>query len=508
MRGRHGRRWRITSICCCSTRRIRKPIEIVGTYYCLVKQRWEDGLPLLARAADPRLTELAESELKLPATPAEQVALADRWWTFAEGDTKHKLAVRRRSAYWYRQALSGLPPGLERIKAESRLARAESKTEPSGRRKPRRMDFPIRPSLRTTRRAAASFRSTFESARLVVAFFLAILFVGRTTGQVEHKKAVTSHAHSKDESSLMTTRQAMCQGTLVVCQCGNRFLVPKRQGGERVTCTLCGASVPVPASRSVHQAAADALGANGQKNLWKELAALEKEAEPSPRKRLIKRPVEEDPKPSDPRRRTWIAIGVISVVAIVFVAVGGAALYRHWAALQAWSQDAYTSQAGGFQVRLPPGITGRYFCQRRGTHPRLKYTFEGVGFADGTCVGVAYMDLFDDEPMTDLPEGIVAYLEREYHGEVSVAEQCKIRLGSHPGRQVTYEQGAGSQRKSYSRWFLVGNRLYDVTWIAGYRQPAIPAVCQFLDSFQLLAEPTAEVTSSGREAPGAGNPRR
>jgi hypothetical protein len=101
--------------------------EIVGTYYCLVKQRWEDGLPLLARAADPRLMELAESELKLPATPAEQVALADRWWTFAEGDTRHKLAVRARSAYWYRQALSGLPPGLERIKAESRLARAESK---------------------------------------------------------------------------------------------------------------------------------------------------------------------------------------------------------------------------------------------------------------------------------------------------------------------------------------------------------------------------------------------
>lgn len=101
--------------------------EIVGTYYCLVKQRWEDGLPLLARAADPRLAELAESELKLPATPAEQVTLADRWWNFAEGETKHKLAVRARAAFWYREALSGLPPGLERIKAESRLAKAESK---------------------------------------------------------------------------------------------------------------------------------------------------------------------------------------------------------------------------------------------------------------------------------------------------------------------------------------------------------------------------------------------
>ena len=68
--------------------------EIVGTYYCLVKQRWEDGLPLLARAADPRLAELAALELKPPDVPTEQLALADRWWMYAEGEAKHKLALR------------------------------------------------------------------------------------------------------------------------------------------------------------------------------------------------------------------------------------------------------------------------------------------------------------------------------------------------------------------------------------------------------------------------------
>ena len=52
---------------------------------------------------------------------------ADRWWTYAESSAKHKLAIRARAAYWYRQALSGLPPGLERIKAESRLAKGELK---------------------------------------------------------------------------------------------------------------------------------------------------------------------------------------------------------------------------------------------------------------------------------------------------------------------------------------------------------------------------------------------
>jgi hypothetical protein len=292
----------------------------------------------------------------------------------------------------------------------------------------------------------------------------------------------------------MAPQTAVCQGTLVVCQCGNRFLVPKRQAGERVTCTLCGASLQVPASRSVHQAAADALEANGQNGLWKELSELEKKAEPTPRKRLIKRPVQEEPKPSDPRRRKWIAVGVIAVLAVALVAVGGAAVYRNWGALEDWSQNVYTSKAGGFQVRLPSGITARQFRRIGEEHPKLKYTFEGVSFADGTCVGVAYMDLWDDEAITELPEGIMSYLEREYHGEVSVADQCEIRLGRHPGRQVTYESAPGSPRKSYSRWFLVGNRLYDVTWIAGYSRPSIDNVVEFLDSFRLLAEPDAQVT--------------
>ena len=118
------------------------------------------------------------------------------------------------------------------------------------------------------------------------------------------------------------------------------------------------------------------------------------------------------------------------------------------------------------------------------------------------------MDLRDDEPFTELPEGIMSYLEREYHGEVSVADECKIRLGEHAGRQVTYESAAGSPRKSYSRWFLVGNRLYDVTWIAGYSQPSIGAVQEFLDSFHLLAEPQSEVTSVRKATPDAPIPAR
>ena len=97
----------------------------------------------------------------------------------------------------------------------------------------------------------------------------------------------------------------------------------------------------------------------------------------------------------------------------------------------------------------------------------------------------------------------MAYMEGQYHGEVSVAEQCEIRLGRHPGRQVTYRSSPDSPRKSYSRWFLVGNRLYDVAWIAGRSQPSLADVQEFLDSFHLLAEPQSEVTSARTEAAGA-----
>lgn len=291
----------------------------------------------------------------------------------------------------------------------------------------------------------------------------------------------------------MAHRPVTCQGILIVCQCGNRFLVPHRQAGRRVPCTLCGESLLVPEPRTVQQAAADALEANGQKGPWKEIVDLEKGAEPSARRRMIPPPAETGPEPSNPRRRRWFAVGAIALVASALVAGGGAAVYRQWGTFGNGSRSLHTSESGGFEVRLPSGLTAKYFTETRRTRP--SFTFEGVSFADGTCVGVAYIDLRDEEPLRELPEGIMCYLQREYHGDVVVAEQCDIRLGRHLGRQITYESAGGTARKSYSRWFLVENRLYDVTWIAGYAAPSIPAVCEFLDSFRLLSEPQLEVTT-------------
>ena len=98
----------------------------VGRYYCFIKQRWEDGLPLLVRSDNLPLAEVARRELRGPQSSDEQLEVADAWWRVAETDHQHRSAMRSRAAYWYKQVLPGLPSGIERIKAETRVARVES----------------------------------------------------------------------------------------------------------------------------------------------------------------------------------------------------------------------------------------------------------------------------------------------------------------------------------------------------------------------------------------------
>lgn len=290
----------------------------------------------------------------------------------------------------------------------------------------------------------------------------------------------------------MAEQRVLCRGILVVCQCGNRFLVPQGQAGHRVPCTLCGGSLLVPESRSVQQAAA--LEGNGSNRSWEEVVALERNAPAAARKRMLRPPADPPAEPADPVSRRRIGRLVAAVLTLAVVGTAGAAVYRYGGSFADWSRNVHTSKPGGFQVRLPSGLTAKYFRETRGTRPPV--TFEGVSFADGTCAGVAYIDLWDDSPLSELPEAVMCYLQREYHGDVSVADQCEIRLGRHPGRQVTYQSAGSAQQESYSRWFLVGNRLYDVAWIAGYSQPSISEVQEFLDSFRLLGEPDAQVTAS------------
>jgi len=96
--------------------------QTVGTYLCFIKGDWQRGLPLLQSAADSRLVELATAELASPTTPAEQLSLADRWWSLADAAAEMRQQCQRRAAHWYRQALPRLPDNLlTKVRAQMRL---------------------------------------------------------------------------------------------------------------------------------------------------------------------------------------------------------------------------------------------------------------------------------------------------------------------------------------------------------------------------------------------------
>jgi hypothetical protein len=96
----------------------------VGKFRCLVQNRWDEGVPMLALSSDPALAAAAQKELKETGTAAEKLAVADTWWSAAEGAKEHQSMLRRPAVDWYLRVLPQLE-GLPKKKAESRVATGE-----------------------------------------------------------------------------------------------------------------------------------------------------------------------------------------------------------------------------------------------------------------------------------------------------------------------------------------------------------------------------------------------
>lgn len=100
----------------------------VGKYYCLAKDDWQKGLPMLTLGSDPALKQLAEQELAAPTSSDAQAKLADAWWELAEKqEDAAQRPYRLRAAHWYVRAApdtGGEHAGLSGIKGslvENRL---------------------------------------------------------------------------------------------------------------------------------------------------------------------------------------------------------------------------------------------------------------------------------------------------------------------------------------------------------------------------------------------------
>lgn len=97
--------------------------QTVGIYLCLVKGKWEQGLPQLAQSTDRTIRLLAKLDLSSSKSPPEIFDLANQYWELAEHKPDlEEQGLKLRAAYWYAQSVQQLPDGLDKIKARKRLA--------------------------------------------------------------------------------------------------------------------------------------------------------------------------------------------------------------------------------------------------------------------------------------------------------------------------------------------------------------------------------------------------
>jgi hypothetical protein len=93
-----------------------------GKYWCLCRDAWEKGLPMLAKGSDRRLQDLAQRELAAPAAADAQKLLGDGWWDAAQKETSRTEKGRflGRALHWYEKALPALK-GLARLQVQERI---------------------------------------------------------------------------------------------------------------------------------------------------------------------------------------------------------------------------------------------------------------------------------------------------------------------------------------------------------------------------------------------------
>ena len=93
----------------------------VGRYLTYYKGDWRRGIPMLALGSEPRLSEMAQRELRLPAAAVEIKQLGDDWWNLSASEASlPKKNVQDHAIELYRRALPGLE-GLDKLAVEKRL---------------------------------------------------------------------------------------------------------------------------------------------------------------------------------------------------------------------------------------------------------------------------------------------------------------------------------------------------------------------------------------------------
>jgi hypothetical protein len=100
--------------------------ESAGRFFCFFKGNWTRGLPLLAKAKDEALKQLAVKDVGSPMEASDRLSLAEAWWKFGDPlPNPQRAEVRLRAGMWYKQASPGLA-GLTKLRVDKRIAEIDA----------------------------------------------------------------------------------------------------------------------------------------------------------------------------------------------------------------------------------------------------------------------------------------------------------------------------------------------------------------------------------------------
>ncbi|HLX60889.1 MAG TPA: hypothetical protein VKX17_06365 [Planctomycetota bacterium] len=96
---------------------------IVGRFYCLVKDDWTRGLPMLQKSNDPKIKDAADSDLNVQSTAESKAHAADAWWALAEKEKSRpaQLRMQLRAKRYYEGAILAPAQGLLLAKLWSKM---------------------------------------------------------------------------------------------------------------------------------------------------------------------------------------------------------------------------------------------------------------------------------------------------------------------------------------------------------------------------------------------------
>ena len=96
--------------------------DVAGKFFCLIKNEWEIGLPMMARGSDLKLRLLARMDLEQGKSGHEIIQLADHYYELAqEFKQPQRRCLELRAAHHYAAARPFLMPGVDLVKADKRI---------------------------------------------------------------------------------------------------------------------------------------------------------------------------------------------------------------------------------------------------------------------------------------------------------------------------------------------------------------------------------------------------